>query len=257
MNMNGQSQSIYTVEGAVALLTLNRPDKRNALNDALIGELKDALRRADENDAVRVVVITGAGADFCSGADLSALQKISESSITENLEDAQSLAELFALIRRVRVPVVAAVRGRALAGGCGLATACDLVLAARSARFGYPEVKIGFVPAMVMAILRRNVSEKRAFELITRGEEMSAQQAKEAGLVNQVYSDESFAADVEAYVGKFEGLSKQAIALTKGLLYQIDGLAFVEALETGADVNVIARMSDDCQKGIAKFLQKT
>src|SRR5204863_9867058 len=149
------------------------------------------------------VLVTGAGADFCSGADLSALRKISESSAAENLEDAQSLMELFALIRGVRVPVVAAVRGRALAGGCGLATACDIVLASSSARFGYPEVKIGFVPAMVMAILRRNVSEKRAFELITRGEEISADEAKVFGLVNQVFPDESFADDVSQYAGEF------------------------------------------------------
>jgi methylglutaconyl-CoA hydratase len=100
------------------------------------------------------------------------------------------------------------------------------------------------------------VSEKRAFELVTRGEEISAAQAKEMGLVNQVFSEETFAADVEAYIRRFAALSKQAIALTKGLLYQIDGLAFVEALETGADVNVIARMTEDCQKGIARFLQK-
>jgi methylglutaconyl-CoA hydratase len=152
--------------------------------------------------------------------------------------------------------VIAAVTGRALAGGCGLASACDLVLASSSARFGYPEVKIGFVPAMVMAILRRNVSEKRAFELVTRGEEITAQQAKDMGLVNQVFNDETFAGEVDVYAKRFEELSKTAIALTKGLLYQIDGLAFPEALETGADVNVIARMTDDCQNGIAKFLQK-
>ncbi|MBA3716246.1 MAG: enoyl-CoA hydratase/isomerase family protein, partial [Pyrinomonadaceae bacterium] len=153
--MEERSQVLLTMEGAVAFVTLNRPEKRNALSDAVVNELKRALRAADNERTVRVVVITGAGVDFSSGADLAALQKISESSITENLEDAQSLMELFALIRRVRVPVVAAVRGRALAGGCGLATACDIVLAADSARFGYPEVRIGFVPAMVMAILRR------------------------------------------------------------------------------------------------------
>src|ERR671914_2976940 len=191
-----QSPVIYAVEGAVALVTMNRPEKRNALNDELVAALKDALRDADARDDVRAVVITGAGADFCSGADLSALQKISESSVTENLEDARGLMELYALVRRVRVPVVAAVRGRALAGGCGLATACDIVLAARSARFGYPEVKIGFVPAMVMAILRRNVSEKRAFELLTRGTEISAEEAERIGLVNQVFDDDDFEANV-------------------------------------------------------------
>jgi methylglutaconyl-CoA hydratase len=117
----------------------------------------------------------------------------------------------FLLIRALQVPVVAAVTGRALAGGCGLATACDLVLASASARFGYPEVKIGFVPAMVMAILRRNVSEKRAFELITRGAEISAEQAMAFGLVNQVFADESFDADVRAYTSEFEKMSASAM----------------------------------------------
>ncbi|MDQ3907870.1 MAG: enoyl-CoA hydratase-related protein [Acidobacteriota bacterium] len=248
---------IYSVEGAVALATLNRPEKRNALNDAVIAGLKDALRAADADDAVRVVVVTGAGADFCSGADLAALQKISEASIDENLEDARSLAELFALIRRVRVPVVAAVRGRALAGGCGLATACDIVLASRTARFGYPEVKIGFVPAMVMAILRRNVSEKRAFELATRGGEIGAEEAERVGLVNRVFDDEAFESEVETYVAAFERVSRSAVTLTKRLLYQMDGLAFGAALEAGVDVNAIARMTGDCQKGIARFLNKT
>ena len=247
---------IHSIEGAVALVTLNRPDKRNALNDALVQGLKKTLRELDASEAVRVIVITGAGADFCSGADLSALQKISESSIVENLEDAQSLMELFALIRRVRVPVVAAVRGRALAGGSGLATACDIVLASRSAVFGYPEVKIGFVPAMVMAILRRNVSEKRAFELITRGAQISAEEAERIGLINHVFDDAAFETEVEAYLHGFEKMSRTAIELTKRLLYHMDGMTFDAALQSGADVNAIARMTEDCRKGIARFLKK-
>jgi len=250
------SPIIYAIEGHVALVTLNRPEKRNALNDALVGALKDALRDADEREEVRAVLITGAGADFCSGADLSALKKISENSITENLEDAQSLMELFALVRRVRVPVVAAVRGRALAGGCGLATACDIVLASVSARFGYPEVKIGFVPAMVLAILRRNVSEKRAFELVARGAQITAEEAERIGLVNHVFDDEAFEARVEKYVAEFEQLSRSAVMLTKRLLYQTDGMSYEAALQAGADVNTIARMTDDCQTGITRFLQK-
>ena len=254
--MENDKQVLYVIEGAVALITLNRPEKRNALNEALIGGLKDALRRADMEEGVRAVVITGAGADFCSGADLAALQKISESSITENLEDAQALMELFALIRRVRVPVVAAVRGRALAGGCGLATACDIVLAASSARFGYPEVKIGFVPAMVMAILRRNVSEKRAFELITRGMELSANEAERQGLVNHVFDDSVFESEVERYVAGFEKVSRSAVMLSKRLLYHMDGMAFDAALEAGVEMNAIARMTEDCQNGIARFLDK-
>jgi methylglutaconyl-CoA hydratase len=249
-------QVLYSVDGAVARVTLNRPEKRNALNDAVIAGLKDGLKTASKDERVRVVVVSGAGKDFCSGADLSALQKIANASVAENAKDAWLLLELFLLIRQLPIPVVAAVTGRALAGGCGLATACDLVLAASSARFGYPEVKIGFVPAMVMAILRRNVSEKRAFELITRGAEISAAEAKAFGLVNQVFADESFAEEVNQYVSEFEMMSASAIRLTKTLLYQMDGMAFPEALETGADVNVIARLTDDCQQRIAKFLQK-
>jgi methylglutaconyl-CoA hydratase len=251
------SAVLYAVEGHVALVTLNRPEKRNALNDELIGGLKEALRDADARGEVRAVLVTGAGADFCSGADLSALGKISEGSVGDNLEDARSLMELYALIRRVRVPVVAAVRGRALAGGCGLATACDVVLAAASARFGYPEVKIGFVPAMVMAILRRNVSEKRAFELVTRGAEISAGEAERVGLVNHVYEDEEFESRVERYVADFERVSRTAVALTKRLLYQMDGLTFDAALQAGADLNAIARMTEDCRAGVARFLSKS
>ncbi len=185
-------------EGGIRRLILNRPDKRNALNAELIAALKAGLRNADGDDAVRVVVIEGAGKDFCSGADLSALRKIAESNVMENLEDVEGLAELFLLPRRMRKPVVALVRGRALAGGCGLATACDLVLASESAQFGYPEVRIGFVPAMVMAILRRNVGEKRAFELIVRGQPIDAAEAERIGLINRVFFDDAFDAEAAA-----------------------------------------------------------
>ncbi len=251
------SPVIYTVAGGVARVTLNRPEKRNALNDELVAALKAALRDADAREDVRAVMLKGAGADFCSGADLSALKKIAEGSVSDNFEDARSLMELYALIRRVGVPVVAAVRGRALAGGCGLATACDLVLASASARFGYPEVKIGFVPAMVMAILRRNVSEKRAFELVARGAEISSAEAERVGLVNRVYGDEEFEAETEGYVADFARVSRSAVVLTKRLLYQMDGLGFDDALRTGADLNTIARMTEDCRAGVARFLSKS
>jgi methylglutaconyl-CoA hydratase len=247
---------LYQVDGSIARITLNRPEKRNALNEALLANLKRYLRQANDDAAVRVIVISGAGRDFSSGADLAALQKISEASVAENVDDASSLMELFMLMRQLSVPIVAAVRGKALAGGCGLASACDLVIASTDARFGYPEVKIGFVPAMVTAILRRNVSEKRAFELITRGLEISAEEARHLGLVNQIFTNENFEAEVTAYARGFETMSKSAVALTKTLLYQTDGMAFGDALETGVDVNVIARMTEDCKKGIARFLKK-
>ena len=247
---------LYSVEGHVARITLNRPDKRNALNDAVISGIKGSLHDADRDERVRVIVISGAGKDFCSGADLSALQKIADASVTENQDDARSLMELFLMLRGLAVPVVAAVQGRALAGGCGLATACDLLLASSSARFGYPEVKIGFVPAMVMAILRRNVSEKNAFGLITRGEQISAAEAKRIGLVNEIFSEDTFSAGVDEYLKGFNETSRSAVTLTKKLLYEIDGLDFNAALDTGVDVNVIARMTEDCKQGIAKFLKK-
>ena len=255
--MADEQPVLYAVDGAVARLTLNRPDKRNALNAAVIAALKENLRRASEDERVRVIVIAGAGKDFCAGADLAALQQLSQASVDENLEDARSLFELFILIREIPVPVVAAVTGRALAGGAGLASACDLVLASASARFGYPEVKIGFVPAMVMAILRRNVSEKRAFELVTRGAEISAEEAHAFGLVNRIFADESFESEVATYVSEFEKLSRSAVSLTKTLLYQMDGLSFSAALQTGADVNVIARLTKDCQERVARFLSKS
>jgi methylglutaconyl-CoA hydratase len=235
---------------------LNRPEKRNALNEALVNSLKNAIREADADENLRAIVIKGAGKDFCSGADLSALQKIAESDILENWDDAHNLLELFALIRKVKIPVIAAVHGRALAGGCGLATACDLVLASKSAIFGYPEVKIGFVPAMVMAILRRNISEKRAFELVTRGFEFDTTTAEIFGLINEVFDDETFAESVKNYVSGYEKISRSAVILTKRLLYQMDGMSFETALQTGVDTNAIARMTKDCQNGIAKFLKK-
>ncbi len=247
---------LFAVADGIARITLNRPEKRNALNDAVIGALKDSLRRADQEEGVRAVILAGAGADFCSGADLAALQKISNASVAENLEDARSLMELFMLIRLVRIPVIAAVKGRALAGGCGLATACDIILAQRSARFGYPEVRLGFIPAMVMAMLRRSVSEKRAFELVTLGAEFSAEEAAGFGLVNHVFDDEMFEAHVERFAGQFEKVSRSAVSLSKQLLYQIDGMSFENALDSGVDMNVVARMTADCRQGVAAFLKK-
>lgn len=250
------SELVTQFDGTVMTVTLNRPEKRNALSDGLIGALSDALDAADRDAGLSAVVVRGAGKDFCSGADLESLRRIAESDVLENLEDAGRLQALFLRIRTLRHPVIAAVTGRALAGGCGLATACDVVLAAESARFGYPEVKIGFVPAMVMAILRRNVSEKRAFEAVTRGFEMSAADAERAGLVTRVFPDDGFESGVAEYVASYAGLSRSAVRLSKKLLYQMDGLTFESALETGAEVNAIARLTPDCRAGIARFLGK-
>lgn len=247
---------IYSVEHSIARITLNRPDKRNALDYEIVSEIRDALKRAAQDEAARVVLITGAGKDFCSGADLAALRRISEASVMENLSDARNLAELFIEMRRHPRPIIAAVRGRALAGGCGLATATDIVLAAESAQFGYPEVNIGFIPAMVMAILRRSVSEKRAFELITRGEIISAPAAAEMGMINRVFADGEFDSEVESYVAQLTRKSASAISLAKNLLYHMDAMSFESALEAGIQLNAITRMTDDCRRGVERFLKK-
>jgi methylglutaconyl-CoA hydratase len=248
------SELLISEEDSILFLTLNRPDKRNALNDSLIGHLQAALSSVDET--IAAVVIRGAGKDFCSGADLSSLQKIANATYEENLEDAAQLADLFDLIRNLPVPVIAAVHGRALAGGCGLATACDLVVATESARFGYPEVKIGFVPAIVTAILRRNVSEKQAFELITRGFEFDSATANQLGLVNQICGDEQLEEFISDYAGAYRKLSRSAVSMSKSLLYEMDSQNFASSMEMGIETNARARMTEDCKKGIANFLNK-
>ncbi len=250
-------ENILLAEGSpIRVLTMNRPDKRNALNDELIAALKSALLEADADESVRAIVIRGAGKDFCSGADLSALQKIANASHEENLEDARSLGELYKLMRRVRQPVVAAIRGRALAGGFGLALASDLIITDSTARFGFPEVKIGFVPAMVAAMLRRSMPERDAFATLTLGYEMPAIELSGLGLVHGILNDESFDEDLLKFAQQYENLSASAVQMTKRLLYDIDTLTFDEAVEHGAQVNANARMTEDCKTGISKFLEK-
>jgi methylglutaconyl-CoA hydratase len=244
-------------DGSICILELNRPEKRNALNDELIEALLAGLNDVNDDNEIACVIIRGSGTDFCSGADLASLQKISQNSFDENLEDARLLAALFERIRTLRVPVIAAVHGRALAGGCGLATACDLVIAARDARFGYPEVKIGFVPAMVAAILRRNLSEKLAFELLTQGFEFSASEAHRIGLINRVLDEgvDVSSASLE-YAMVYTRVSRSAVEMTKRLFFEMDDRGFAQSLELGAQTNAHARMTEDCQKGIARFLNK-
>jgi methylglutaconyl-CoA hydratase len=247
---------LYSVEESIARITLNRPNKRNALDDEIVSEFKHALRLTAADAGVRVVVVAGAGKDFCSGADLASLQRVSEAGVEESMASAGVMGELFFEMRRHPRPIIAAVRGRALAGGCGLATACDIIVAAESAQFGYPEVNIGFIPAMVMAILRRSVSEKRAFELITRGEIVSARAASEIGMINRVFADDQFEADVEAYVRTMAAKSASAVSLAKSLLYHMDGMTFETAIEAGIQMNAITRMTEDCKRGVERFLKK-
>lgn len=246
---------LYTLKDGIATVTLNRPEKRNALNDEIIVALKQQLGRAGDDDEVRVIVIRGAGNDFCAGADLAQLERIAAGATSEeNYADAMKLGDLLIQMRRCAKPIIAAVHGNALAGGAGLATGCDLVIAKDDAVFGYPEVKLGFVPAMVMAMLIRAVGEKVAFELAALGNTISAQRAQDIGLVNRI-STGDFDADVASFAQEVAKRSGTAVSLIKGLIHGIQGLDFEEAIKRGAEVNVQARMTEDCQQGVRKFLE--
>jgi methylglutaconyl-CoA hydratase len=252
-----QSKILYEVKDGIARITLNRPEKRNALDADLVNELKQAMASSARDEQCRVVVIGGAGTDFCSGADLAGLEKTAQAGVLDTRSEARNVADLFLMMRNHPRPIIAAVHGRALAGGCGIATACDIILAGVSAQFGYPEVNIGFVPAMVLAILRRSISEKAAFELIVTGEVIPAARAKEIGLIHRVIADDQFPAEVNAYAAKLAAKSPSALTLCKSLLYNIDSMSFEAALAAGVDVNAIARMTEDCRRGVERFLRKT
>ncbi|HLW53809.1 MAG TPA: enoyl-CoA hydratase-related protein [Candidatus Angelobacter sp.] len=247
---------LYEVQNGVGRITLNRPEKRNALDRELIEQLRDAIASSARDEKCRVALITGAGKDFCSGADLAGLEKTTQAGVLDNMADARRMADVFLMMRNHPRPVVAAVHGRALAGGCGVATACDIILSTEAAQFGYPEVNIGFVPAMVMAILRRSISEKTALEMVVGGEVISAGRAYEIGLVHRIYSDEHFHDEVESYVTRLASKSASAVMLSKRLLYNMDSMSFEAALSAGVDTNAIARMTEDCRKGVERFLKK-
>lgn len=240
----------------VCRITLNRPDKRNALDPLMIDELTDALAWTDADERVRVVVLEGKGKDFCSGLDLSVLAEMQGACVEEHLADADALADLFLLLRRLRQPCIAAAHGNTLAGGCGLATACDIVLASDDAKFGYPEVKVGFVPAMVMALLRRAVGEKRAVELAVTGRTIDAAEAHRLGLVHHVFPAAEFERRVSEYAADLARVSATAIAFTKRLTYETDAASFEAAIRAGAEMNALARQTDDFRQGVERFVKK-
>jgi methylglutaconyl-CoA hydratase len=242
-------------QDGILSLTLNRPEKRNALDGRTVEALHLALEGAELDAEVRVVVLRGAGKDFCAGADLEELLASVDSSPEDNERSAFRLGRLFLRLRELPKPVVAAVHGHALAGGAGLATACDLVLAAESAQLGYPEIRRGFVPAMVMTILRRQLGERRAFDLVATGRLLSAREALEAGLVSRVIPDQEFESVVGAILAQLAASSGSALALIKRLLYEVDGRTFAEGIALGARINALARVHPDFKTAVAAFLK--
>ncbi|HEY7634706.1 MAG TPA: enoyl-CoA hydratase-related protein [Gemmatimonadales bacterium] len=244
------------LDGGALTLTLDRPDKRNALSAELIESLHAALERADLDPDVRVVAVRGAGQDFCAGADLDELLASADRPPAENEAAALRLGGLFSRMRQLPKPIVAVVHGRALAGGAGLVTACDLALAAASARLGYPEIQRGFVPAMVTALLRRLTGEKAALELVLTGRLIQAEEARALGLVSRVVPDADLEEEASRSLRGLAQASPSALALTKQLFYRLDGIPFDEGVALGARVNALARQTPDFRDAIARFLQR-
>lgn len=247
---------LTAVQNGVCTCTLNRPDKKNAIDTAMIDALLGALDRADLDPAVRVVALRGAGKDFCAGMDLHELLASAERTVAENRAAALHFGEVFLRLRRLPKPVVALVTGRALAGGCGLATGCDLVLAATSAQLGYPEVQRGFVPAIVLNMLRRSVGEKIAFDLASTGRLLSAPEAAAVGLVSRVFADAEFEAQAAEVLRTIAAIGPSALALTKQQFYQLEGTRFDDGIRLGADVNAVSRTSPEFRTAISAFLDK-
>jgi len=247
---------LLAVQGGVLTVTLNRPEKKNAIDTPMIAALLGAIERADLDAEVRVVALRGSGADFCAGMDLNELLASADKTVEENRQAALRFGEIFIRIRRLPKPVVAVVHGRALAGGCGLATACDLLVAAESAKLGYPEVQRGFVPAIVMTLLKRTVGEKVAFDLAATGRILSASEAAELGLVSRVYEDSDFEEQVGEVLRALAASSASALAFTKQQFYQLDGLRFEDGIRLGADVNAVSRTTPDFRATLQTFLRK-
>jgi methylglutaconyl-CoA hydratase len=241
-----------SVEGAIGRITLARPEKKNALDRATADELAEALFALSESP-VNVVAIDGEGPDFCTGADLEALEEMLDAPRQEHIDDAKALGHVFHTIRRMEKPVVALVKGRAYAGGAGLATACDIVLAHEEARFGYPEVTIGFVPAMVMTMLRRSVGEKQAFDLVSTGRILSADDAKAIGLVSRVFAAREFDGLSQAVLDQLAKQPAGAMAATKSLFYKLDNLGFLDGISAGIVANADARSTSEFREGVKRF----
>lgn len=245
------------IEEPVATLTLNRPEKRNALNGALVAALARELAAVADRPEVRVVVLTGAGKVFSAGADLAELARLQETTTEENLADSEQLAALFRQLAYYPKPVIARLNGHAIAGGCGLAVACDFAIAAAGSKLGFTEVRIGFVPAIVATFVLRRVGETAVRDLLLRGRLIEAEEAVRLGLIHQVVPGEALDATVQALAWELATeTSPSAVAMTRRLLADLSGLSLDAALAYATRVNALARGTADCKAGIRAFLER-
>ena len=249
------STLILDHSGAVATITLNRPDKRNAISATMIAELQTALDEIEKSHA-RVAILTGAGKAFCSGMDLEMLSAIAQQSAAENQEDSRRLAKLFRRIWSFPRPLIAAVNGAALAGGCGIATLCDFTLAVPEAKFGYTEVKIGFLPALVSVFLIRQIGEKRTRDLLLTGRIIEAAEAKEIGLVNEIVSAEHLLARSKELADLLIAASPASLSRAKRLMTSAAAASVDADLERAVFENARIRCTPDFKEGLASFLVK-
>jgi methylglutaconyl-CoA hydratase len=248
----------YTVANHICSITLSRPEKHNAFDDTMVSELSAAFQAGQRDNSVRVMLLKAEGESFSAGADLAYLQKISKYDFDQNQKDSSNLMKLFLQIYTQRKPVVALVQGNALAGGCGLATVCDIVIAAKeTAKFGYTEARIGFIPAIVMVFLIRRVGEGTARELALRANVISADEALRLGLVNAVAPAIQLE-DVGTKIASelVANCSSSSMGLIKELISRINGMTMNDALDYAANLNALTRMTDDCKKGVDSFLRK-
>ncbi len=242
-------------EGEVATITLNRPEKRNALSSRMIAEMMAAFD-AIESSHSRVAIVTGAGKSFCAGMDLEALRSLAGQSLEQNVDDSRSFANLLYRIYSFPKPIIAAVNGAAIAGGCGIATLADFTLAVPEAQFGYTEVKIGFIPAVVSVFLRRQIGEKRARDLLISGRIISAGDALQLGLVSELVPAITLAARAQEFAGILLAASPTSIARTKRLLLRYDDPALKAELEIAVRENADIRSTADFREGLSSFLEK-
>lgn len=247
----------YEVRDRIGFITLNRPEKRNALNEDLIKGLSAAFTKASNDNSAKLIILRANGEAFCSGADLAYLQQLQKFSLDDNLADSTRLKDLFLQIYTLNKVVIAQVEGHAIAGGCGLATVCDFIFAVPEAKFGYTEVKIGFIPAIVMVFLIRKVGDQKARQLLLSGNLITADEAASLGLVARVSSKQTIKDDVLDFARKLiKSNSTQAMTSTKRMIAEVQSLPLQEALNYAARMNADARGTDDCKKGIAGFLSK-
>ena len=242
-------------DGALAIITLARPDKRNAISTQMIEDLLASLAEVQSGPA-RVAILTGEGKAFCSGLDLDELRAIATRSPVEYLEDSRRMARLFRTVYSFPKPLIAAVNGHALAGGCGLATLADFTIAVPDAKFGYTEVRIGFIPALVSVFLRRQIGEKRTRDLALTGRLFDAAEAREMGLVNLVVAAEELLAEARKLAATLIAASPTSLARTKRLLVQFSEGDLDREISMAIQENADIRSTADFREGLASFLEK-